>query len=53
MGEFVKAILKINNIAKEMEKICNLTNNIELMKKLNEIPKLTMKYIVSTQSLYL
>ena len=53
VGEFVKAILKINNIAKEMEKICNLTNNIELMKKLNEIPKLTMKYIVSTQSLYL
>ena len=53
VGEFVKAILKINNIAKEIEKICNLTNNVELMKKLNEIPKLTMKYIVSTQSLYL
>ena len=53
VGEFVKAILKINNIAKEIEKICNLTNNVELMKKLIEIPKLTMKYIVSTQSLYL
>ena len=45
--------LKINNIASEIEKVCNITNNIELLKNITDIPKLTMKYIVSTQSLYL
>ena len=53
VGEFVKAILKINNIASEIEKVCNITNNMELLKNIMDIPKLTMKYIVSTQSLYL
>lgn len=53
VGEFVKALLKINNIASEIEKVCNITNNIELLKNITDIPKLTMKYIVSTQSLYL
>lgn len=53
VGEFIKAILKINNIANEIEKVCNLTNNIEIMKNVCDIPKLTMKSIVSGQSLYL
>ena len=53
VGEFIKAILKINNIASEIEKVCNLTNNIEVMKNVCDIPKLTMKSIVSGQSLYL
>ena len=53
VGEFVKALLKINNIASEIEKVCNITNNMELLKNIVDIPKLTMKYIVSTQSLYL
>lgn len=53
VGEFIKAILKINNVAGEIEKVCNLTNNIELMKNVNDIPRLTMKSIVSGQSLYL
>lgn len=52
-GEFTKAILKINNIANEIEKICNLSNNIKLLQKLQNIKKCTMKYIVSNQSLYL
>ena len=52
-GEFTKAILKINNIANELEKICNLSNNMELLQKLQSIKKCTMKYIVSNQSLYL
>ena len=53
VGEFIKAILKINNIINEIEKICNITNNIELLQKINEIPKLTLKNIVTNQSLYL
>jgi len=52
LGEFVKAILKINNIACEMEKIAELIGNIELLSKLREIPKMTMKYVVTNQSLY-
>ena len=52
LGEFVKAILKINNIACEMEKISELTGNVEFLSKLREIPKMTMKYVVTNQSLY-
>jgi superfamily II RNA helicase len=53
LGDFVKAILKINNIAKEIEKICEIKNNIVLLEKIKQIPKLTLKYIVTNQSLYL
>ena len=53
VGEFVKALLKINNIVNELEKVCNLTNNLELLKNLSTIKNLTLKYIVSSQSLYL
>lgn len=53
LGDFVKAILKINNIAAEMEKICEITNNLILLEKIKQIPSLTMKYVVSNQSLYL
>lgn len=52
-GEFTKAVLKINNISSELEKICNLSNNMGLLQKLQDIKKNTMKYIVSNQSLYL
>ena len=52
LGEFVKAILKINNIAKEFEKVCEVMNNMTLLEKLKEIPKLTLKYVVTSQSLY-
>ena len=53
LGEFVKAILKINNIAAEFEKICELLQNLNLLQKIKNISKLTLKYIVSNQSLYL
>jgi superfamily II RNA helicase len=53
LGEFVKAILKINNIAVELENICEIMNNISLLKKIQEIPSLTMKYIANNQSLYI
>jgi superfamily II RNA helicase len=52
LGEFVKAILKINNITCEMEKIAELTGNIAFLSKLREIPIMTMKYVVTNQSLY-
>jgi superfamily II RNA helicase len=52
LGEFVKALLKINNISSELERITELTGNMELLSKLKEIPSMTMKYVVTNQSLY-
>ena len=52
LGEFVKALLKINNIGAEMEKIAEMTGNIEFLSKLKQIPNLTLKYVVTNQSLY-
>jgi superfamily II RNA helicase len=53
LGEFVKALLKINNIASEMEKIAEMIGNIEFLSKLREIPELTLKFVVTNQSLYI
>jgi superfamily II RNA helicase len=52
LGEFVKALLKINNISCEMEKISEMTGNIALLSKLKEIQNITLKYVVTNQSLY-
>ena len=52
LGEFVKALLKINNISTEMEKIAEITCNLPLLSKLKEISSLTLKYVVTNQSLY-
>ena len=52
LGEFVKALLKINNISSEFEKIAELTGNIAFLSKLNQIPQMTLKYVVTNQSLY-
>ena len=53
LGEFVKALLKINNISCEMEKIAEMTGNIAFLNKLKEIPNMTLKYVVTNQSLYI
>ena len=53
LGDFVKALLKINNIASEMEKMCETTGNMELLEKVSQIPSLTLKYVVTNQSLYI
>jgi superfamily II RNA helicase len=52
LGEFVKALLKINNISCEMEKIAEMTGNIAFLSKLKEISNITLKYVVTNQSLY-
>lgn len=52
LGEFVKALLKINNISSEMEKVAEITGDMELLSKLREIPAMTLKYVVTNQSLY-
>lgn len=52
LGEFVKAILKINNIVLELSMAAELVGNMELLYKLQKIPQLTMKYVATNQSLY-
>jgi len=53
LGDFVKALLKINNIASEMEKCCESIGNMELLEKISQIQTLTLKYVVTNQSLYI
>ena len=45
--------MKINNIVSEVEKICELLGNMELMSKIKNIPEKTLKYVATCQSLYL
>jgi superfamily II RNA helicase len=52
LGEFVKSILKINNITCELEKVAEQIGDIELLHKLKQVPHLTLKYVATNQSLY-
>ena len=52
LGEFIKALLKINNIATELEKVAEINNKIDLLQKLRCIPSKTLKFIATNQSLY-
>ena len=53
IGEFVKAILKINNVANECIGACEYIGNIQLSEKLSKISDTTLKYIILQQSLYI
>ena len=53
VGVFVKAILKINNIASEFEKVCEIQSNLKLLEQIKKIPQLTLKSVVTNQSLYI
>ena len=52
LGDFIKALLKINNIVFEMETIAQMIGNIPFLHELNQIRSLTLKYVVTNQSLY-
>jgi superfamily II RNA helicase len=52
LGEFVKAVLKINNITSEMEKVAEIMGDVDFLHRLKQVPILTMKYVASNQSLY-
>ena len=51
-GEFIKAILKINNLVNELKNVAEYIGNVELLHKLSQIPELTLKFIATNQSLY-
>lgn len=53
LGDFIKALLKINNICSEFQKIGELTGNIKFLEVLRDVPKLTLKYVATNQSLYI
>lgn len=53
VGEFVKAILKINNIVSELINAATWDNDLEFVAKLNSIPQLTLKFVAENQSLYI
>jgi len=53
LGEFIKAIMKICNIAKELEKVTEMMGHLDLLSKLQRIPSLLQKYVAVNQSLYI
>ena len=52
VGQFVKNILKIVNISRESQKMCETNGNLSLLSKNKEIEEKLLKSIVTTQSLY-
>jgi superfamily II RNA helicase len=52
LGEFIKAILKINNISAELERVAETHGDLELLQKLQQIPSKTLKFVATNQSLY-
>lgn len=51
-GDFVKSILKIIKLSKEIETAAIETGHLQLENLCSKIPELLMKYIVTNQSLY-
>jgi hypothetical protein len=53
VGDFVKALLKISVIARELSIVCEILGQIELKHKLCQIDGLLLKHVATNQSLYL
>jgi hypothetical protein len=53
LGEFTKALLKILAMSKELIKLTYITNNVALEFELSKIESYLMKFIVTTQSIYI
>ena len=51
-GEFIKTILKINNMVNELKNVAEYICNVELLHKLSLISGLTLKFVATNQSLY-
>ena len=51
-GEFVKALIKITNIASELERTCEFVGDIVSKEMLSKVPSMVLKYIATNQSLY-
>jgi len=53
VGDFTKAILKISAIVKEFISICEQLGMVDFQHKLAEIDGMILKYVATSQSLYL
>ncbi len=53
VGDFTKAVMKISTISREMQGICEVMNKTEFMHKLASIDRMILKYVATSQSLYL
>jgi superfamily II RNA helicase len=53
IGDFTKAMLKIVTITNEFINICEEIGEIELLYKLNQIERMVLKYVTTSQSLYI
>ena len=51
--DFSKAILKINNIAYQLEKVFTKLEKIDIVHNLKQIPKLTLKAVTTNESIYI
>uniref|UniRef100_A0A6C0LAP1 Helicase ATP-binding domain-containing protein n=1 Tax=viral metagenome TaxID=1070528 RepID=A0A6C0LAP1_9ZZZZ len=52
IGDFTKAMMKIVTVAKELMNVCETLGAIDLMYKLNQIEGMVLKYVLTSQSLY-
>ncbi len=52
IGDFTKAMLKISTIAKEMSAIAETHHQVELLFKLMQVDEMILKYVTTSQSLY-
>jgi len=52
LGDFVKAIIKINNIVEELKKVGEHFQNMEFLNKLTPISGMLLKFVATNQSLY-
>jgi superfamily II RNA helicase len=52
VGDFTKMCLKICNMVYELSNVCEMFGYTECLFKLSQIPKVLLKYIATTQSLY-
>uniref|UniRef100_A0A6C0H8P3 Helicase n=1 Tax=viral metagenome TaxID=1070528 RepID=A0A6C0H8P3_9ZZZZ len=52
-GNFIKTILRITNLLKNIENIINITNNIKLINKLYNYQEILIRDVVINDSLYL
>ena len=53
IGDFTKAILKISAITKELTATCEQIGMVEFQHKLSQIDEMILKFVATSQSLYL
>jgi superfamily II RNA helicase len=53
VGDFTKAILKISAITKELTSVCEQMGMVDFQHKLSQIDGMILKYVATSQSLYL